>query len=164
MHHEKAILVCCNADWGHCCRYGRLAKIPISFNRAIVNFMSAIRLCPAGVKDVHDMLVRKLYACWLCSFLRSSSCCRCMRQGLTGLYIQGCWQFCATNLLSCLDDLSCSNAFTHFAFKQCTVLNDLKHVLVLRALVWCAADQSGHKLVCWRRDRHLHSHASVGLL
>lgn len=38
--------------------YGRLAKIPISFNRAIVNFMSAIRLCPAGVKDVHDMLIK----------------------------------------------------------------------------------------------------------
>lgn len=40
------------------CRYGRLAKIPISFNRAMVNFFAALRLCPRGVKDVHDMLVR----------------------------------------------------------------------------------------------------------
>ena len=39
------------------CRYGRLAKIPISFNRAMVNFFAAVRLCPRGVKDVHDMLV-----------------------------------------------------------------------------------------------------------
>ena len=50
----------------HCqddCRYQRLAKIPISFNRAVVNFMSAIRLCPAGVKDVHDMLVGLKLCC-----------------------------------------------------------------------------------------------------
>ena len=39
------------------CRYERLARIPINFNRMIVNAMSAVRLCPAGVKDVHDMLV-----------------------------------------------------------------------------------------------------------
>ena len=38
-------------------RYGRLAKIPISFNRAMVNFFAALHLCPKGVKDVHDMLV-----------------------------------------------------------------------------------------------------------
>lgn len=43
-------------------RYGRLAKIPISFNRAMVNFFAALHLCPKGVKDVHDMLVRYLPA------------------------------------------------------------------------------------------------------
>ncbi|KAL3156964.1 hypothetical protein ABBQ38_001222 [Trebouxia sp. C0009 RCD-2024] len=37
--------------------YGRLAKIPISFNRAMVNFFAALHLCPKGVKDVHDMLI-----------------------------------------------------------------------------------------------------------
>lgn len=42
------------------CRYGRLAKIPISVNRAIVNTLATLRLCPAGVKSVHDMLVSRV--------------------------------------------------------------------------------------------------------
>ena len=39
------------------CRYGRLEKIPISFNKALVSLMSTLHICPKGVYEVHEMLV-----------------------------------------------------------------------------------------------------------
>jgi 24-methylenesterol C-methyltransferase len=37
--------------------YNRLQRIPKGWNQAMVNGMSAIGLCPKGVKEVHDMLI-----------------------------------------------------------------------------------------------------------
>lgn len=31
----------------------------------MVNFFAALRLCPRGVKDVHDMLVSLVPQCWM---------------------------------------------------------------------------------------------------
>eukprot|EP00891_Asterochloris_glomerata_P000788 jgi/Astpho2/788/e_gw1.00016.125.1_t len=38
--------------------YGRLEKIPISFNKALVSLMSTLHICPKGVYEVHEMLVK----------------------------------------------------------------------------------------------------------
>ena len=111
----------------------------------MVNFFAALRLCPRGVKDVHDMLVSPAPQRWVLCFAIAN----------------------ATNLCSAgkHDAAVDTSVMLPLANYVCCIhgCSFLLHAFLTLEVRCASADQCCNKLGSRGRDWHFHPHASVGV-